>query len=185
MSPRLAARLRLAGILFVALLAQTTLGDDLRFHHVAPDFLLLLSVCAGLTGGPARGMIVGFVAGLASDATLTDTPLGLSALTFLLAGGAVGALRSSVFRESRVLRPVLAFVGTVVGIVLFVAIGDLVGEHQLVAGGRAWLIRVALVEAVWNGALALPACWLLRHAAHGLPGPEPADVARQDRLALR
>jgi rod shape-determining protein MreD len=184
-NPRLAARLRLGGILFVVLLVQTTLGNDLRVREVAPDFMLLLALCAGLTGGPSRGMVVGFVAGLAADATLTDTPLGLSALTFLLVGGLLGVVRSSVLREGPVLVPLLVFAGTAVGVVLFVAIGVLVGEHQLVAGGRSWLIRVGLIESVWNCALSIPTCWVLRRAARGLPGPEAVDVARPDRLAVR
>ena len=67
MSPRLVAGIRVALLLGLALLVQTTFGDDLRVTGVAPDLMVLLAICAGLTGGAESGAWVGFWAGLLAD----------------------------------------------------------------------------------------------------------------------
>src|SRR5580704_6564212 len=94
-SPYLKARLRIFLLLLVAILLETTIGSDLRVRGVAPDLMLLLTICAGLTGGAEAGAWVGFFAGLMADLFLTSTPLGLSALTYCLIGAAAGALRTA------------------------------------------------------------------------------------------
>ncbi len=101
MSPHVRARLRIATLLFVAILVQTTLGSDLRVAGVAPDLMVLVTICAGLTGGAEAGAWVGFWAGLIADLFLTATPLGLSALTYCLIGAAVGALRTAVLPDGQ------------------------------------------------------------------------------------
>jgi rod shape-determining protein MreD len=184
MNPKVAARLRIAAILFVAILAQTTIAPDLRIQGVAPDFMLLVAICAGLTGGAEAGAFVGFIAGLLADSFLTDTPFGLSALSLCLIGYGVGVLRVSVLPDVRLLTPLVAFGATVAGVVLFIALGDVVGQHQLIAGGRSWLIRVAGIEAVWGGVLSLPVWWLYTKAANGSVGAE-AVGARPDRMPAR
>jgi rod shape-determining protein MreD len=183
-NPRVAARLRIASILFVAIMAQTTIAPDLRIRGVAPDFMLLIAICGGLSGGSEAGAFVGFFAGLLADSFLTDTPFGLSALTLCLIGCGVGVLRVSVLPDMRLLTPVVAFGSTVAGVVLFVALGDVVGQHELIAGGRSWLIRVAGVEAVWAAVLSLPVWWLYAKAANGSVGVE-AVGARPDRMPAR
>ena len=67
-------------------LSATTCGVD----DVAPDFMMLLAVCAGFVAGPDKGAVVGFAAGLVSDLFLQSTPFGLSALAACLAGFVVG-----------------------------------------------------------------------------------------------
>jgi rod shape-determining protein MreD len=172
MSPHVAARIRIGLLLLVAILIQTTLGSDLRVLGVAPDLMVLLTICAGLTGGPEAGAWVGFWAGLLTDLFLVSTPLGLSALTYCLIGASVGALRDWVLPESRVLLPVAALAGTAAAVVLWVLVGDVLGQDQLLAFGRSWLIRVVVVEAVWAAVLALPVGWSYSWAARGSMGAE-------------
>ena len=59
MSPHLIARLRIAMLLVAAILIQTAFGNDLRVVGVAPDLMVLLTICAGLTGGAESGAWVG------------------------------------------------------------------------------------------------------------------------------
>ena len=66
--------------------------------------------------------------------------------------------------------PVVAAGGTVVGVVLFVVIGYLVGQAQLVVGGSHWLAEVAVVEALFGALFSLPAFLLMRWAIAGPPG---------------
>jgi rod shape-determining protein MreD len=189
-SPRLVAGLRVGLLMIIAVLIQTTLGDDLRVDRVAPDLMVLLAICAGLTGGAESGAWVGFCAGLLADLSLTATPLGLSALTYCLIGAAVGALRTGLLPESWLVIPAAAVVGTAAAVMLWVGLGDVLGQHQLLDSGRSWLIRVALVEAGWAALLALPVNWLYVRAARGSQGAERVGsirdhVAQPGRLPVR
>jgi len=177
-SPHVLARLRVGLLLFVAILVQTSLASDLRVAEVAPDFMVLITICAGMAGGAEAGAWVGFWAGLATDMFLTSTPLGLSALTYCLVGAAVGALRAGVLQEHRALIPAVAFVATAAAAVLFVALGDVLGQSQLLDAGRSWLIRVALVEALWSTVLSLPVSIVYAWAARGSAGIEQLGPPR-------
>jgi hypothetical protein len=92
---------KVAAVLLVGILVQTCFGNDLRVDDVAPDFMLLLAVCAGFVAGPDEGALVGFVAGLLSDLFLQNTPFGLMALAACLAGYVVGWARANFLRPHR------------------------------------------------------------------------------------
>lgn len=183
MRARTVARLRVTGVLMVGILLQTTLVPDLRVMGVAPDLMLLLAICGGLAGGAAPGAITGFGAGLLADLWLTDTPLGLSAFTWCLIGFGVGMLRANALREGRLLIPVLALVGTAAGVVLFVGIGDVVGQSQLLSGGRSWLIRVVVIESAWAALLSWPVSRLFEWSAQGSEGAVELGRGRAERVA--
>lgn len=172
MTDAMRARLRITLLLVVAVLVETTLGSDLRVAGVAPDLMILVVICAGLTGGTLSGAFVGFWAGLLYDMFLTATPVGLSALTYCLIGAAIGALRTSLLQERRSLLPLAALVGTAAGVLLFVGAGDVLGQTQLLGAGRAWLIRVMIVESLWNAVLALPVGYIYAWVARGSAGAE-------------
>jgi rod shape-determining protein MreD len=158
----------------LGILLQTTFGDDLRVDDVAPDFMVLLAVCAGFIGGPDTGAVVGFGAGLGSDLFLQSTPFGLSALAACLAGFLVGWASTEVLRTRLFMVPLVAAGGTMLGVVLFVVLGYLVGQAQLVVGGGHWLAGVATVEACYAALFSLPAFVLVRWA---LAGPRVAAGA--------
>ncbi len=164
------ARLRLAVLLVAGLLVQATFGADLRIAGVAPDLMTLLVICAGLAGGPQLGTVVGFCAGVLADLLLQGTPFGLSALSLCLVGFGVGVLRAGVLREGWVLTPAVAFVATAAGVVLFLALGDLVGQTQLALEGRPWIVKVILVESIDAAVLSIPVAWAVRWAATGSAG---------------
>jgi rod shape-determining protein MreD len=189
-NPHLLARLRIGLVIFFAILIQTTVGDDLRIGGVAPDLMVLVTICAGLTGGTEAGAWVGFWSGLAADLFLTSTPLGLSALTYCLIGASVGALRAAVLPESRLLTLIVAPVATAASVLLFVGLGDMLGQGQLLDAGRTWLVRVALVEAGWAVVLAIPTGWIYARAARGSVGverlgPPSVGAIRPERLPVR
>ncbi|HLH47206.1 MAG TPA: rod shape-determining protein MreD, partial [Acidimicrobiales bacterium] len=159
------ARIRVALLLLVGIVVQTTVGADLRIDGVAPDFMLLLAICGGLACGSEAGAVIGFFAGLLSDLAMTTTPLGLYALSWCLVGWGVGALRSAVLPEGRALQPVIGLLATGGGLVVFLIAGDLAGQTMLVAGGRSYLIRVGVVEALWNAVLVVPVAYVMLRAA--------------------
>ena len=170
--------LKVAVVLLVGILAQTTFGADLRVNDVAPDFMLLLAVCAGYVGGPDEGAVVGFAAGLLSDLFLQNTPFGLSALAACLAGFAAGWARTNFLRLRLWLVPAIAAAGTALGVVLFVVIGYLVGQAQLVAPGKRWLVEVVVIEATYAAVFSLPAVGLMHWplGAHSLAPPMTAGA---------
>lgn len=154
-------------LLLVGILLQTTFGNDLRVHDIAPDFMLLLAVSAGFAGGADAGAVIGFSAGLVSDLFLQSTPFGLSALAFCLAGFSIGWARANLLRSQVLLAPFLVATGTVVGVVLFVVVGYVVGQQQLVAPGQSWLVQLAFIEAPYSAVFALPTVVLMSWALRG------------------
>jgi rod shape-determining protein MreD len=168
--------LRIGALLVVVTVIQTALGNDLRLLRVAPDLLLLVSICAGLAGGAEAGAIVGFFSGLLMDLFLTSTPLGLSALTYCIAGSVIGWLRSSVLPERNLVIPFTALVGTVGAVLMFVGFGDVLGQHHLLEAGRSWLLRVATIESAWNVVLSFPFAWLYSRIARGSVGSDRLGV---------
>jgi rod shape-determining protein MreD len=182
--------LKVALVLVAGILAQTTFGPDLRADGVAPDFMMLLTVCAGFASGPDQGAVVGFAAGGLSDLFLQDTPFGLSALAGCLVGFAVGWGRSNMLSTRLLLAPFMAAAGTAVGVALFVVIGYIVGQQQLVAPGKRWLVEVAFIEACYSGIFSLPATWLMSWALEvrvpvaspeAVPGAAPPEPAARRR----
>lgn len=188
MSPHTLARLRIAVLLVLATVIQTALASDLRVAGVAPDFMVLVAVLAGLAGGAEAGAIVGFCSGLLMDMFLASTPLGLSALTYCVIGALIGAARGSVMPERSLVVPVTAMFATGGAILLFVAFGEILGQGQLVGAGGSWLLRVVVIESVWNTILSLPIGWLYSRAARGSVGSERFGMTlglprRRERLA--
>lgn len=157
----------MALVLVLAIAAQTIFGPDLRVDNVAPDFMVLVAVLAGFIGGPDTGALVGFAAGAVADLFLQSTPFGLSCLAFCLAGFVVGWATSMLLRPHWWLVPIVAAAGTVVGVTIFVIIGYVVGEAQLVAPGKEWLLQVGVVEALYAAVFGLPAATVVGWALAG------------------
>ncbi|HEX4902462.1 MAG TPA: rod shape-determining protein MreD [Acidimicrobiales bacterium] len=148
---------RLSLVVVVLLTVQTTWLADLRPFGETGDLLLLLAIAAGMAGGPHRGAAVGFIAGLAMDLVLL-TPLGLSSLTYLAVGYVVGTVHDGVLRSAPWIPVLVTFLASVVGVVFFVVLGQLVGQQFRVPN----LPRIVLVTAVINTVLAFPALFVAR-----------------------
>ena len=77
--------LKVALVIFTAVLLQVTVVAKLPIADVRGDIVLLVAIAAGLESDGEHGAIVGFFAGLTFD-LLLDTPVGLSALTYCPGG---------------------------------------------------------------------------------------------------
>ncbi len=183
MTPAATARLRIGVLLVVALVVQTTFGADLRVLGIAPDLMLLVSICAGLTGGAESGAIVGFAAGLLADLSLTTTPVGLTALSWCLIGWGVGTVRSNALPGTRSILPVIGLLATGSGVIVFLLVADLIGQSQLIDLGRSYLLRAGIVESLWGALLVIPVAFIYEWAARGSVGA--AELRRPDALAGR
>jgi rod shape-determining protein MreD len=158
---------RLPPFLLAAVVLHTAVLPQLRPFHVGADGLLLIAVCAGLASGARTGAWVGFGTGLLADCFLA-TPFGLSALANGLVGWAVGSLAGRLLRPGSWVVPSTVFGASAGGVVLFAALGALLGEGGL-ASGR--LLGVALLVGLLN-ALLEPMALAATRWAVGSPQPE-------------
>jgi rod shape-determining protein MreD len=182
--PATFARLRVAALLLLGILLQTTIVPDIRVQGVCPDLMLLATVCVGLVGGAEQGAVVGFAAGVLTDLFLPTTPIGLSALAYCVTGFAVGALRGSMLREGWLMAPLVTFVASAAGVVLFVVAGVMVGQTQLTLAGPTALAKTAALVAAMNALLAVPVARVVARANSGAPVSSPGRQVKADRTAL-
>jgi rod shape-determining protein MreD len=154
------ATLRVALVVLLLLLVQSTVMLSIRYHGMHPDILWLLPITAALLAGPETGAIVGFWSGLAFDLVL-PTPFGLSALVGCLLGFSMGVATTAVDRRAVWLRPVAAVIGCVAADMLFAVLGAIFGQQQMV---QIDFFSLFLVVAVSSALLVLPVNRLMRWA---------------------
>ena len=151
--------LRAALALLTLLVLQTTLVADLPMFTVRADLVLLVAIAAGIVHGRDRGAVVGFIVGFGYDLLVSQTPLGLYALTYCLVAYAVGTLQQSVLRASWWIPVASAFGASVAGVALFAILGTVLGQDGMV---NERLGRIALIVAIVNALLILPALRVVR-----------------------
>ena len=137
--------LRSALVLFSVLVLQVGLFDGLRIFGRASEPLLALAVAGGLTGGPWRGLRLGFAAGLLYD-LVADTPLGLAAFAYALTAYIAGLLEGYTVRMWWLVPPFSAL-----GLSLYVGAGELFGQDHLYTD--RYLVTLGAVE-IWAVVLA-------------------------------
>ena len=144
-------RFRVPLLFLSALALHLALIPVLRVGGVAPDVMLLLAVAGGLVGGPVRGAVLGFTAGIAVDVFLR-TPMGLSALVFTLVGYTVGIVSTGVLTPSWYLPILTASLASAAGVVLYAFVGAMLGQPMV----SRRLVTIVGVVAVGNALLAFP-----------------------------
>ena len=152
--------LRWALLVATLYLVQMGIGIDLQLFGVHPELMLLVGICGGIVGGPARGAEVGFFAGLLTDLVLTGH-LGTSALAYALVGFGTGALADSVIRTSRAISIGIATAASAAGVLLYAALGQLLGQDTL---SDPRLAQIVGIVALCNAVLCLPVLALSRWA---------------------
>jgi hypothetical protein len=152
---------RLAVVIVIVLLVQSTVGLDLRIAGAHPELGWLLPIAAGLWGDAELGAEVGFVAGMATDLFL-PTPFGLSALVGCLLGFAVGRILSPAGPFGGLgwgARLLVALTGSAAAAMLYAVLGAVLGQEQML---RVDLGAVVGVVAVTNALALVPVSRLMR-----------------------
>lgn len=162
---------RVAAVLLSAIVLQTGFFANARVGGASFDLLLTLAIAAGLTGGPERGAVVGFLAGLGVDLLVVDTPFGLAALAYALTGYVTGLLNEAVVRSARTLVVLIAVAGGLFGTAVYVVVGELFGEPLF---SDPDLVRITVVVALGCGLLILPCRAVMRWAWHADDRPRAA-----------
>lgn len=169
MTARDAAKVILVVLLFLTV--QQTLMLDVHFAGIHPDIMVVLPIAAGIIGGPSRGAIMGFGAGLVADLFL-PTPFGLSALIGCLVGFGVGLSTVALDRAAWWLPPLAALGASAVYEVAYAAVGSILGQPQML---HVDVVGIVLVVSITNAIIAVPAVrlvgWALpKVSAEGMPG---------------
>lgn len=142
--------IRPLAVLIAALVLQLELFSDVRFFGVMPELMLGATIAAAWAAGPERGAIVGFGAGLLYDLFL-PTPLALTAMSYALVGHFVGMAGAAVADTSeRMLRRLISLAGTAAGIMVFVTLGELLGQPNMY---NDRLVRVLVVSSLYTAVL--------------------------------
>lgn len=162
-------RFRVFALLLTAATLQATLFDELRIDGVAVEYLLLVAVLAGHHGGPERGAVVAFFAGLLHD-SVGVSPLGLHALAFAPVAAAVGHLSARLAAGARGLAALGLLAAVASGVGVAAAIGNLFGLHPV---DGTTLFGTAVLAAVMTGTVAVPTSRIVQWA---VTGGLPADV---------
>jgi rod shape-determining protein MreD len=169
-------RLRAPVVLLAVLILQCSLGAALRIDGAHPDLMVALVVAVALNGGPARGALVGFVAGIGVD-LVVDTPFGLSALTYVLVGYMSGLAFSEVTDVSGWFTPIAFALASAGSVVLFAVLGTIFGQTGMLTDR---LGQVVIVVGLVNALLAPAARKLMSWA---LPPPSQPLADRRNPLA--
>ena len=152
---------RVALVLLTAAVLYRGVFTQLRVFNVVANVLLLIAIAAGIAGGPDRGAIVGFFAGLTFDLLLPLAPVGLSALSFCIVGFVVGRYQSTVVRSAVWVKMAIAALASAGGMLLYIGVGQLVNQVNFLQ--RPWVLIVVVISVI-NGLLAPPAVRIMRWA---------------------
>lgn len=140
--------IRLAIILFVALMVQMTFLSFVWVAGATPGLVAVVVVIVGLLGGAVSGAVFGFIAGLLIDTMLLGS-LGFTSLVLLGVGYFAGRYREN-FQLGNIWR--VALVASVLAVVAAAATGLL----QLALGAEASVSPLVLRELFVKGLLAFP-----------------------------
>lgn len=144
-------RIGMITLLVVALLAQLSFFPQVRVFGVVPDVMVVAVAAVAAREGSETGAVFGFVAGVLVDLFL-QVPVGLTALTYVLVGHAVGTLQSGLLRASWWLGPAIGGVSSLVAGTLFVLVGLILGQEHLLTARTAVVVPT---RAFYDAVLAL------------------------------
>ncbi len=140
---------RWAVVVIVTVVIQVGVAPLVHLAGVVPNVLVILAVCGGLSGGPRRGAVMGFWAGIAYDIA-RPVPLGIGSIAFALVAFSAGMIQVVVLQSSRIVTAAIVAVGSAAGTLLYAILAEFFGTHAL-ATPRLWTIVV--VQALLGAAL--------------------------------
>ena len=149
--------LRWAFVIAVAFVLQVGLVAQFHPFGVIPDVMVVLAVCAGLSGGAQRGAVVGWW-------------IGLAALAYCLIAFAVGIAQVVVLQSGRTMSMLIVAAASALGVLLFAVESQFFGGDALTSTD---LVRILLVTALVGALLSR----LGLRVAGWADGPETRSAA--------
>ena len=150
--------LRLALIVFAAVLVQLTFFSRVPLLGSVANVVPVVVVAIGLLGGAVSGAVAGFSAGLVVDVMLGGT-LGVSSLALMAAGYGAGRWREGYDIVSSLVPPLLS--GALTGVAV-AAYGGMQLSLGVDANVSALVLREIAVQALLGALLAVPVFPLVR-----------------------
>ncbi|MPY87162.1 MAG: rod shape-determining protein MreD [Luteitalea sp.] len=138
--------MRLLGIglaIGLALTVQTTLAYLAFGSAVTPNFVLVVVIWAGLTFGPAHGMLAGTLGGLAQDA-LAGGVLGVAGFSQTLVGFLAGVIGAQFIMVHALPRMTVIFLLSLLHIACFTGIYAMIGLTRFFAPWRPIVLQAGL-----------------------------------------
>lgn len=151
---------RVVVVLFSVAVLQRGVFSQIHIVGVSVDALLLIAIAAGMTGGPDRGAVVGFAAGLTFD-LFVQTPLGLSALTYLIVGYLAGVMQQAVIHSSWWVPMAMSWFSSALAQGIFILMGAMLGQS---IPSPQHIIAIVAVVSTFNALAIRPAERLTRWA---------------------
>ena len=166
-----ASWVRLAIVAIVAVVVQVSVLDDIDLFGAHADAMIVLAAAGGVVAGPARGAIIGFVAGCLSDLTVS-LPFGFGPLALVLVGfGAPYLLRAASGRDLPSAELATTVIASVAGTALYALFAAAVGQPAMLgaAVGRA-MILVAAGAIVFGLVMLRAVRWVLAPSLSAIGG---------------
>jgi rod shape-determining protein MreD len=138
--------LRMAALIAVALVLQTTLARFLVRGSVGVDLVLVVVIYVSLRAGPTVGMLTGTVAGLAQDA-LTTGVVGIGSLGKTVVGYLAGTVGTAFIVAQPVPRFLVFFTATLIEMTV------IIGLHAALDPGPAAVPAGAIVAQAFGNSL--------------------------------
>jgi len=132
-------------VIVVVFILQIGLVTQIHLFGVVPDVMVVLAVCAGLSGGGQRGAVVGFWIGLLFDLPRTEHPLGLSALAYCLVAFVAGTAQVVVLQSGRAMSMTIVAAASLVGVLLFAVESQIFGGDALTNPHLATILGVSAI----------------------------------------
>jgi rod shape-determining protein MreD len=150
--------IRLALILFVAVLLQISFFSYLSFFGSIPDLTPVVVATLGLLGGAVVGAVAGFCAGMVIDSALLQT-LGVSSLALLAIGYMAGRYREGYEFSNSLAPPLIVGALTLAYAAVFAALQIMLGVSTPVS---LVILRDIVVKGLLGTLLALAIYPLVR-----------------------
>lgn len=143
--------------LVLAAILQVTLIDGLSVFGAAPNLFLIIVVIIGFMCGRIQGMFTGIVFGFVFD-ILVGRFLGLNMLCFMIIGY-LSAMASDRFYVAPSLYVFMLYTAAATALSgLFYAVPCIAVYHS----GILSLVKITLIECVYNSIVALPLTLILK-----------------------
>lgn len=169
MTPRVVV---MGAVLLTALLLDTVVMPAFTIAGWRPDIVTLTVIAFALADGPDTGARYGFLAGLCGDLLSGgNSVVGLTALTLLIVGDAVGRIRPYLSGTAIVGEITVASIGGAAAVVGYGLVSLLLDLRQFTP---ALIVQAALMTALWNVLLGPPLIRAVGLVARRFTVSEPA-----------
>jgi len=137
--------------LFVSLVLESTLLEELKVAGVKPDLLLIFVVFWALFHGKVNGAKMGFIFGLAEDLFVSKF-IGLNILCKMTVGYLVGMMERKFFKENFLVPAFTLFFATFVNNFLYMIILQITGVDYAIG---AFIWDTTIPTAIYNASLSV------------------------------